>query len=270
MTSSQTREDILKKVLPSDIKLEEFTEKEPESIYTVRFRNIMQSMKITVINQYKNSKTKVDLLCDVCGHKWAIYPQHAYKNGCPNCARLARNVTKEEKMWAWTMKIINDKSGSIVSVKKYPEGHNPSMKDSFKVKCLYKHTWLTNHSKIKADQWCPACKRIAGIPDFESKYSTSRKLTSEEIDYVLTQIALRKGIRITSKIEEDLWAGECIKCTLETKVTKAEIRKKTYLCSNKCIKGGHVPIKQYFVESGYDINISDDTGACMDADMGAA
>lgn len=51
---------------------------------------------ITVLGTYDGNKSKVDLECKVCGHKWAATPNLSLRGqGCPSCSGVKHKTTEE-------------------------------------------------------------------------------------------------------------------------------------------------------------------------------
>ena len=61
---------------------------------------------ISIVGEYRNAKTKVDIVCNVCKHNWSAVPSSLLKgHGCPKCAATA-GVEKQ--------KMYNDQKNSLV------------------------------------------------------------------------------------------------------------------------------------------------------------
>ena len=53
--------------------------------------------KITIIGEYKGSKTKVLVQCNTCGYQWYSLPCNLYKgHSCPHCYRESITKTHEQ------------------------------------------------------------------------------------------------------------------------------------------------------------------------------
>ncbi len=66
----------------------------PNKISNKQYIKSLKDRKITLLEDYKGSHTKIKFQCDICHHKWITVP-HRVKSGtgCPNCA----NITKSKK-----------------------------------------------------------------------------------------------------------------------------------------------------------------------------
>ena len=50
---------------------------------------------IEILGEYKNAKTKIEVACKVCGHKWFAIPDKLHSGrGCPECTKAQRSLNK--------------------------------------------------------------------------------------------------------------------------------------------------------------------------------
>lgn len=112
---------------------------------------------ITVLSEYTQWLSKVDCLCNKCGHKWKARPSVIlYGGGCPKCGRIKANLAEmvEEQ------EIINRIQTSNKNIKvigKYHGYHKP-----IECRCLICNTeWESpvNHI-ISGDSSCPSCSQL--------------------------------------------------------------------------------------------------------------
>ena len=127
--------------------------------------------KLELLDQYKDSKTKIACRCKNCGYEWSMLPGNIKKGrGCPKCScktsqRMVdyKNKTKD-KLFNF---VKNNCPFSIIG---------EYVNSTTKIECecfICKHKWLTLPSNIYKGQGCPEC----------GKKSKSKKLTTpiEEI-----------------------------------------------------------------------------------------
>lgn len=122
---------------------------------------------IKPLELYIDRKTKIEVMCEICGHQWRVSPNSLLNNkkgnGCPNCARI--NNTKSHQQYIDEVKAINP------NIQVIGEYKNSSTK--IKVKCLInncEYEWDVYPNSILQGHGCPKC---AGQVSEDIKYDLS-------------------------------------------------------------------------------------------------
>lgn len=108
---------------------------------------------LLVLDSYTHSKTKVNILCNICSNTWGITPNDLKAgHGCPTCAQVATN----DRVAASFLSTIADihKDNLIVL--------SPYISSKAKVECVCikcYHIWATTPSLLKRGSGCPICAR---------------------------------------------------------------------------------------------------------------
>ena len=133
------------------------------------FIAILSTIKpdIKPLESYVNRKTKIEVMCKTCGHKWRASPNSLLNkstgNGCPNCAH--RNITKSHKQY---LEEANNINPNIQVVGEYKNSNT-----KIKVKCLVNdcgYEWNVYPNNILKGHGCPKC---AGQVVEDIKYDLS-------------------------------------------------------------------------------------------------
>lgn len=102
-----------------------------------------------IIGPYVNKRTKIDVECKICGHKWSTYSSVLYSGAnCPNCNR-GRLKTHEQ--------FVNE----LGEINKDIELLEPYINDSTKIKVRCKkcgNTWMIKPNTLLNGHGCSKCK----------------------------------------------------------------------------------------------------------------
>jgi predicted Zn-ribbon and HTH transcriptional regulator len=112
--------------------------------------NIYQLVKneYTVLGNYINSRTKILMKHNICGHEWYIKP-YSFLSGqrCPKCAKNHKRTHEEY------CKLLYDLRGDDIEILEEYDGSN--IKKLFRHKCGYE--WQIEPRAILAGIKCPNC-----------------------------------------------------------------------------------------------------------------
>lgn len=139
--------------------------------------------KITALEPYMNSVTKMRFQCTVCTHKWEAVPRDILSGkGCPKCGlkKTVKFHTKTDKQFLIDLKKIQ--GNKVTPLEPYNKSH---VKIRFRCNTC-NNVWKTTPSAILAGHGCPKC----GI---EKRTKTLRK-TNEQFLLDLKQV---QGNKIT-------------------------------------------------------------------------
>lgn len=103
---------------------------------------------VSVCGEYVNSRTKVDVACDVCGYAWKGNPFDLIRgHGCPRCAGNERKTTER---FIQEVFLANPR---IEIVGKYV-----STSTKILARCLdCGYEWKANPSTLRVGRGCPSC-----------------------------------------------------------------------------------------------------------------
>jgi len=106
---------------------------------------------LTVLSEYRNSRTKVNLKCTVCGYEFSSTPGSLYMgHGCPNCAGCANKTTEQ---FISEMKDINE---DITVLGEYKNNRIP-----IEVSCKKcGHIWKPVPNSLLHGKGCPVCSGL--------------------------------------------------------------------------------------------------------------
>ncbi len=116
------------------------------------------SPNILVIEEYKNSKSKVTCRCAICNHEWQAKPSHLLDgHGCPHCKAIntGKRCTKTHEQFLKDLAKINP---SIEIMGEYKKANK-------KIKCRCKkdnHEWSATPNSLLKGQGCPKCSESKG------------------------------------------------------------------------------------------------------------
>ena len=101
-------------------------------------------------------KTKYDLLCLRCGHKWQAQGSAFFNSrsiaGCSVCARKA--LGEKQRGTISDLQEFAEKFGGIVLSKKYTKRNA-----EYKFKCKNNHIFVANYNNLAyRKQFCPTCE----------------------------------------------------------------------------------------------------------------
>lgn len=104
--------------------------------------------EITVIGSYINSKEKIEVKCNKCGHEWLAAPSNLLNgNKCPKCYGTPKKTNDE------FLKEIKDNNYNLVPLEEYIDA-----KTKIKFRCnICNHEWLARPNQILRGKGCPKC-----------------------------------------------------------------------------------------------------------------
>lgn len=106
---------------------------------------------ILTLGRYDGNKTKIDVECKICGHKWCSKPNNLLSGyGCPKCSHRYKRTNEE------FIKEIQEINPNIKILSKFENV-------STKVKCSCKvcnHIWEITPNHLLQGIGCPQCKTI--------------------------------------------------------------------------------------------------------------
>ena len=102
-----------------------------------------KKLNITLHGTYKGSSIKLNVECNVCGHKWQSRPDHAGTGvGCPACANARKGATQRKTYEQFISELPNNIE--CISTE-YKNAHTDMF---FRCKTC-KHEWITTPSSLK-------------------------------------------------------------------------------------------------------------------------
>lgn len=103
---------------------------------------------LQVLSGYKGRDVKVDLKCNICGHKFSATAGSLYmKHGCPKCAGIARKTTEE------FVEEMHSKNDNIIVLGEYKNNKTP-----IEVSCRKcGHVWSAIPNSLLKGNSCPKC-----------------------------------------------------------------------------------------------------------------
>lgn len=136
--------------------------------------NKLKERNFTLLSDYKNTRTKIHVKCDICDYEWDVSPNTLLNNvaGCPQCSNTAKITTEQfiEKLNYFNLKL---KDGSEL-----PKDFNSKM--SIEVTCLQCGCdFLTSYNKMNSQKsGCPACKNKKVLIGFNDLWTTHPEFAS--------------------------------------------------------------------------------------------
>lgn len=106
---------------------------------------------LTVLGEYKNNRTRVDVMCNVCGKTFSPVAASLYMgHGCPYCAGTYGKTTEQ---------FIDEMSVKNPNVKILGKYRNSKSKiETLCLKCNY--TWMPTPNTLLKGEGCPKCSGL--------------------------------------------------------------------------------------------------------------
>lgn len=106
---------------------------------------------ITIVSdEYKNNRTKLLFICNICGYEWAsMWSSLKRSKKCPKCTNKVRLTIEEIKE-----RLSKINSNITITSEEY-------VNNSTKLDCLCKidgHKWMANWANLSQGWGCPMCK----------------------------------------------------------------------------------------------------------------
>lgn len=164
-----------------------------EFIYELKKNN----PTITVNGTYVNASTKIDVQCQVCGHKWAPLPSSLVniKTGCPKCAK-AKRAKQQRKTHEQFLKELDHRGiDNIELLEKYS-----GIDTKILVRCKKcGNEWRITPGHLQGGRGCPKC-------------SGHHKRSNDE--FVSEVAASNPNVEVLGKFRtlKDPIEARCLKC----------------------------------------------------------
>jgi hypothetical protein len=155
--------------------------------------------KYKKITEYKDSRTKVKLQCNLCNHIFEIKPNDLQQgHGCPKCANNLKYTEKE------FIEYINNNAPDYKIIGKYV--NNKTKIDLLHIKC--NNIYSIQPVYFKLNRRCPFCKRSKGEERIikwleEHNYQYSQYITFQDLFYKSKSHPLTFDIRILCEDPND-------------------------------------------------------------------
>lgn len=111
---------------------------------------------ISFISEYKNSKSNIECICNICGYKWTTIPNRLLNGaGCPECGNKKQASSKLKSHEQFEEEINRKFNGNILLLSKYTKAI-----ESIKCKCKIDGTeWETTATTLLSSSsiGCPTC-----------------------------------------------------------------------------------------------------------------
>jgi hypothetical protein len=123
-----------------------------------RLRELLADKEIEVLSKkWISTKTKYDLLCRKCGHKWQAQGSAFFNSrsiaGCFVCARKASGEKQRGNIE--DLQLFAENFGGIVLSKRYTKRNA-----EYKFRCRNNHTFVANYNNLAyRKQFCPICEK---------------------------------------------------------------------------------------------------------------
>lgn len=112
-----------------------------------RFNNFLISIDFTLVSEFKNLSTRVDIKCNKCGDIISCIPSNKLhtKTGCRRCYEQTLRLSEDR-----VRQVLNDKNITLV-------GKYTKLNEYHTLKCnICNHTWS---KKLRLDKGCPECAK---------------------------------------------------------------------------------------------------------------
>lgn len=120
--------------------------------------------EIEVLGTYVNSRTKIEVLCKICGHKWETKANNLMRGtSCPVCYRVGNRKTHAQ--FLTELFEVNDKANTFDILEEYTTSHTKLL-----CKCkICNYEWKTKPITLLDDKSaCPVCANriiVHGVND---------------------------------------------------------------------------------------------------------
>lgn len=137
---------------------------------------VLAEKKITLLStKWISVSTRYELLCNVCGHRWAqqgrAFLNSGYKPGCKKCAmKTTATQMSERKLGLATMQEYASSFGGICLSDSYIDSRS-----EYSWRCKYGHDFKRTFNGMKSKKsFCPTCglgmSTIGDLQNFASKH----------------------------------------------------------------------------------------------------
>lgn len=133
--------------------------------------------KISYLNGYNETRSRVNMICNICGHTWSTLANHIIngkKTGCAKCAsrETANKNRKTHKQFVEDIYSIHREDIEVIGTYK-------NMKSKVGIRCnCCNHEWEAMPSDLQKGTGCPICKKSKG-----EKYILNL-LNDNDIDFI--------------------------------------------------------------------------------------
>ena len=187
------------------------------------------SPNITIIGEYKDSLTKLEVKCEKCGHKWKVIPASLLRGlGCPVCANKSRSE-KHTKTRQDVLKDVQARFPNVDIIGDYTNTHSAT--NFICYKCG--NTWTSSVHSVLAGNGCPKCKEIAQHIKKDKEFKEEIKKRNPDIEFIsefldyktpITVKCLKCGTVWNSKPANLMAGNGCNACAIKR---NADRRRKT-------------------------------------------
>lgn len=161
----------------------------------------LKEKQFTLLSEYKNTRTKIRVRCDVCNYEYDVAPNTLINTpyGCPSCAGVLKKTTE---IFIEELKNINPNIEVL--------GEYVNNKTKIKCRCIIdNHIWHPFPQGLLVGEGCPKCKG-RGVTE---------RLSKSHEDFVKDLYLINQNIKPLEKYinGKTKILFKCLKCNYEWK-----------------------------------------------------
>ena len=208
---------------------------------------------IIVLNEYKNTNTKILCRCNICNHEWSNSAKNLlYGQGCKRCSSRLSNL-KRKHTNDWFVQKMSEIHPNIIPLQEYK-----TIKTPIQCKCkICNYTWdTTPDALINAKSGCYkcSCKKI-GLSSRKSHSDFLKELSIINPNIILLENYTKRTKKILCKCKIHNYTWKCFPYHLISRNTGCPI------CS---LYSNEIKIKQILEKWGYRYTLQKRFDDCRD------